>query len=452
MVLLFVLTGCSRIPPGPEETGELVVLTLNGPASFYLDTDNEPAGFEHDLVAIFAEGQHWTVRFELADSLEDVQKRMARGEAHVAAAALAAQEDHLGGVKYGPVYESLPQWVVCGSGVRRPRTPAMLAGLRVELTAGSNAEVWAQKQASAVRRAVRSVPEAAGDLLERVANGLADCTVTDVRRLAIERNYLVGLQQAFALPEPRRLAWMVSPYLDSGFTRQLQSFFKQAERDGSLAQLRERYFGHVTRLGELDVLGIQKLRSERLPSLKKFFYEAEQQTGIDWRLLAALAYQESQWDPHARSYTSVRGIMMLTRQTAEQLGVEDRTDPRESILGGARYLQQLRDSVPEAVLEPDRTWYALAAYNVGLGHIYDAMHLTRREGRDPNTWKDLKEVLPLLAKPDIAAKLKHGYARGGEARALTENVRIYFDILQRYEDARSGSSANWLQKLLRNPD
>jgi membrane-bound lytic murein transglycosylase F len=144
----------------------------------------------------------------------------------------------------------------------------------------------------------------------------------------------------------------------------------------------------------------------------------------------------------------VRGIMMLTERTAEHLGVVDRTDPRESILGGARYLLQLRDALPEAVAEPDRTWLALAAYNIGSGHVEDAMRLARKQGKDPHQWKDLKEVLPLLSNPRIAAGLPHGYARGGEARALTENVRIYYDILQRYEPLQS-QGASWLKRLLK---
>lgn len=450
-LLVGVLAGCGRVPPPPGDVGELVVLTLNGPTTYFLDADDEAMGFEHDLVMAFAQQQGWTVRFLVADSLDSLNARLARGEAHMAAAALTPSIERIGGIRMGPVYEHLRQWLVCGASVASlPRSAADLSGLRVEVVDGSAGEPWAKNlKPAALGRSIRRMDDATpGELLERVSHGLSDCTVSDERNLAIERNYLTGLHSAFEVAEPQRLAWLVSPRLDSGFTRLLQRFFGKAESAGLVAQLRERYFGHVSRLAEVDVLSILRLRTERLPALRTYFYQAERQTGIDWRLLAALAYQESQWDAQARSFTSVRGIMMLTEQTAEHLGVVDRTDPRESILGGARYLQELRDALPEAVAEPDRTWLALAAYNIGSGHVDDAMRLARKQGKDPHQWKDLKEVLPSLSNPRIAAGLPHGYARGGEARALTENVRIYYDILQRYEPLQP-AGGSWLKRLLK---
>lgn len=450
-LLAGVLTGCGRVPPPPGDTGELVVLTLNGPTTYFLDADDEAMGFEHDLVTAFAHQQGWTVRFVVVDSLDSLHARLARGEAHMAAAALTPSIEKIGGVRIGPVYEHLRQWLVCGAQVLPlPRSTAELDKLRVEVVDGGAGSQWAQAlRPPALGRGIRRMEGATpGELLERVSHGLSDCTVSDERNLAIERNYLPGLQAAFEVAERQPLAWLVSPRLESGFARLLQRFFGKAEAEGLVAQLRDRYFGHVSRLGEVDVLNILRLRTERLPALKTHFYLAERQTGIDWRLLAALAYQESQWDTQARSFTSVRGIMMLTERTAEHLGVVDRTDPRESILGGARYLLQLRDALPEAVAEPDRTWLALAAYNIGSGHVEDAMRLARKQGKDPHQWKDLKEVLPLLSNPRIAAGLPHGYARGGEARALTENVRIYYDILQRYEPLQS-QGASWLKRLLK---
>mgnify|MGYP002624872028 FL=1 len=166
-----------------------------------------------------------------------------------------------------------------------------------------------------------------------------------------------------------------------------------------------------------------------LPKYKDQFKAAARKYDLDWMLLAAQAYQESHWRTNARSPTGVRGIMMLTMNTARELNVKSRLDPVQSIHGGARYFKQLHDRIPEEVQEPDRTWFALAAYNVGMGHIYDARALAQRLGNDPNTWVGLSEVLPLLSQKKYYRTLKHGYARGREPVIYVQRIRDYHDIL-----------------------
>jgi membrane-bound lytic murein transglycosylase F len=154
------------------------------------------------------------------------------------------------------------------------------------------------------------------------------------------------------------------------------------------------------------------------------------ETREDWRLLAAIGYQESKWDPTAVSPTGVKGLMMLTAETAQRLGVKDREDPRQSIFGGARYLQKMRETIPERVPEPDRTWLALAAYNLGYGHLEDGRILTQMHGKDPDSWQDVREHLPLLGQERWYMQVKRGYARGWEAVKFVDNVRGYLDILE----------------------
>jgi membrane-bound lytic murein transglycosylase F len=172
-----------------------------------------------------------------------------------------------------------------------------------------------------------------------------------------------------------------------------------------------------------------------LPKLREDFIAAQSISGIDWRLIAAVAYHESQWEAEATSPTGVRGIMMLTEETADRLGVKNRLDPRESILAGARYINLLKDLQPDGVREPDRTWLALAAYNIGPGSFNAARTLAKQLGADPTAWYEMKRILPLLAKPQYYQRLKSGRARGGEAVILVENIRAYYDILVRNESA-----------------
>ena len=172
----------------------------------------------------------------------------------------------------------------------------------------------------------------------------------------------------------------------------------------------------------------ERIRSV-LPDYRKIFFEAQESTGIEWRLLAAIAYQESQWEPLATSETGVRGLMQLTEETARHLGVVDRLDPRASALGAARYLRDLKSRLPPRIGEPDRTWLALAAFNIGLGHVEDARVLAQKQKLNPDLWSDVKKTLPLLALPEYYEQAKLGYARGGMPVVFVDRVRGYYDVL-----------------------
>jgi membrane-bound lytic murein transglycosylase F len=438
--VFFWLSGCApEVAPSPEMSGELVVATRSSPTTYFIDADGKPSGFEYDLVKRFADTHGWKVRFVVAGTLDELLGSVASGQAHIAAAGLTASDERRRTLRFGPTYGQVKEWVICRSSSQLPRRVEDLIGLRVEVVAGSSHA----SHLNAYRRAVpdlqwveMNVPSSE-ELLERVDIGLADCTVADSDSLDVARNFHPTLRESFILASAQPLAWVVGQGMSSQFARHLSTFFQSMEEDRALAVLRERYFGHVTRLKEADVLGILEKRDSLLQMYKPFLHEAQLQTGLDWRLLAAVAYQESQWNANAVSFTGVRGLMMLTGQTADHLGVKNRLDPRESILGGARYIVMLRDGLPEQVSEPDRTWLALAAYNIGSGHLHDARRLARKLGKNPDSWADMKTVLPLLSRSQYASKLRYGFARGGEARAMTENVRIYYDILAKYEEPYS---------------
>ena len=418
----------------------MVVATRNSPTTYFLDADGNPAGFEHDLATLFAERQGWRVRFEVADTLEELFDSVASGRAHIAAAGITATEERRARVRFGPNYGQVKEWVVCRQGLSAPTTVKDLVGLRLEVVAGSShAERlrFHRRRLPELRWAEMELP-GPEELMERLDVGLGDCAVVDSDSLDVGRNFHPGLRPAFVLESAQPQAWVLGRGVDLRLSRRVVDFFTKLEAGGDLVRLRERYFGHVTRLAEVDVLGVLDKRATLLNELRPHFHDAQAETGLDWRLLAAIGYQESQWDAHAQSPTGVRGLMMLTRQTADHLGVKDRLDARESILGGARYVVELKAALPDTVPEPDRTWIALAAYNIGMGHLNDARALARRLGKNPDQWRDMKNVLPLISRAEYASSLRYGFARGGEARAFTENVRIYYDILRKYEKPHAG--------------
>jgi membrane-bound lytic murein transglycosylase F len=240
---------------------------------------------------------------------------------------------------------------------------------------------------------------------------------------------LAHVATAFELGEPQAIAWAFGRAGDGSLRLAINGFLQQFEEDGSLRRLRARYFGHARRLNFVDTRDFWRHTRDRLPKLMPYFEEAAEKTGIDWRLLAAIGYQESHWRPDAVSPTGVRGIMMLTQATAKQMEIEDRNDPQQSIIGGARYLRVVEKKIPDRIEQPDRLWLTLAGYNIGFGHLEDARVLTDRDGADPDQWLEVKQRLPLLSKRKFYQTVRHGKARGREPVTYVDNIRNYYDLL-----------------------
>jgi membrane-bound lytic murein transglycosylase F len=437
---LFVLHGCTKSPvsvpvPDPDTTRELVVTTRYGPASYFLDAENNRAGYTFDVIEAFARKNGWTVKWQVSDSYADLFDSLRNNRTHLLAASLiapAVEEQHL--LRTPPLYET--RVVV----VTRDTLPSIrnLADLgRVRLGAMSDSG-HLPLLASARRKypklswtTLQDVfPE---ELLSRLADGEFDAVVVNEQDFDLARNHYPSLKIAYSFADRQPIVWAL-PYRSSKkIAIRLNQFFLESRRNGTLDQIYERYFGHVKRLEPEHAEGILDRRVKVLPQYRHLFQEAENLTAIDWRLLAAIGYQESKWNPYATSYTGVRGLMMLTNETADRMGVTDRLDPRQSILAGARYLILLKESLPERISEPDKTWLALAAYNQGLGHLEDARRIARAKGMNPDSWADVKQTLPLLSRGGYMGVTRYGYARGGEAVIFVESIRNYYDILARLE-------------------
>jgi membrane-bound lytic murein transglycosylase F len=442
LLLLGMLAGCGQSEPAVErvgplvEGGELVVITHQSATTFYQDGEGRHAGLEYDLISRFAAEAGYQVRFIALPGFAEVLPALARGEGHIAAAGLIVTPDTARRFTFGPSYQEVLLEVIYDSEMQRPRGMEDLAGKRVDVLAGSLAipELQALKARLPKLEWNEVVARDAEDIAARITSGLADYAVAESHTVDVARNFHPTIATAFAIGQPRRLAWAMARDADPVLVRKLDEFFGRIRRDATLTRLIDRYYGHLQRLTEADIVHFMTRVRTVLPLYRKHFHDAQDLTGIDWRLIAALGFQESHWDPGAVSPTGVRGLMMMQDDTAARMGVKNLLDPRENILGGARYLALLRDLLQRAP-EPDRTWIALAAYNVGFGHLEDARSIARALKLDPNVWVNMKQVLPLLMRPEHAAVRTFGYARGGEAVILTENVRQYFDILQRVEPA-----------------
>ncbi len=433
--LSLVLVACSRPAPPPEVTGELRVGTRNSPATFFIAHNGEAAGFEHDLVVAFSKSQNWSIRWTEKTRPDALFDLLDTQQIHLATAALpqaVVKERHL---ISGPVLFETPVHVVYRAASKPPRSIKDLEGKRLALIIGSGHTPMMmrlkRKHPGLSWAALENVwPE---ELLAQLQTGTYDAVIIAGMDFDPMRSFYPELAVAFDLPDKQKIVWALPKASSLLLRNNLVRFVETAKKDGTLKRIYERYFGHVKRLDSTDVLGILQRRPQRLPQYRKFFREAQTLTGIDWRLLAAIGYQESQWNPLATSPTGVRGLMMLTGQTADRMGVKNRLDPRQSILGGARYLALMKDALPARIPEPDRTWLALAAYNQGQGHMEDARRIAQARGGNPDRWVDVKEALPYLSRGTYSKVTKYGYARGNEALHFTENIRNYYDILLRLE-------------------
>ena len=431
---VFVFLATCESPPSLLEqiqhTGELRVVTRNSPTTFYIGRD-EALGPEYDLARGFAQRLGVDLKIYTADQFWQILPDVMSGRAHLAAAGLTITLPRLDLVEFGPVYQRVAPQVIYKLGTGRPRSLEELLDGRIEVVAGSS-HAGSLERARAREPMLTWIESPSADveeLIARVASGEIDYTVVDSNEFAVTRHFYPEARVAFPLGPAGSLAWALPLGDDTSLREQVSAYFAELTASGELDGLLNRYYYYA---GDFDYVGSRAFVRHfdaRLPRYRDYFLEAEAVTGIDWRLLAAMGYQESHWDPGAVSPTGVRGIMMLTQTTANMIGVDDRIDPRLSILGGAQYFVRVRRKIPERIAEPDRTWLALAAYNVGFGHLEDARVLTEIAGMNPDSWDDVRKHLPKLSQKKWYQRTKRGYARGWEPVYYVDNVRRYYDML-----------------------
>ena len=412
--------------------GEIRVLTRNAPTSYYENADGQYVGLEHDMAVSFARHLDVKAVFIIKNTAAELLDALNRGDGDIIAAGMTVTEERETVYNFGPAYQQVEQQVIC----RRnngpiPRTLDELQGKRLWISANTSYEHELIKRRQSFPGLVWEsfVELDTEELLEMVWKREVDCTIADSSIFEINRRYYPELVLAFSLTEPESLSWIM-PKTSHNLSKSINQWFQSFKESEQLAVIKERYYGFVD--GNYDYVDTRRFHNavkRKLPRYRQWFEEAATQYELDWMLLAAVSYQESHWNPRARSPTGVRGIMMITLVTAEQLELEDRLDPRASIFAGARYLSQLRSRIPEHIEEPQRTWMALAAYNMGFGHYRDARELTTRLGKDPDRWDHLESVLPLLSRKQHYKNLRHGYARGGQALHYVSKIRDYREQL-----------------------
>lgn len=424
-----------------QEAGELRVLSRNGPTT-YFEGPHGMTGFEYKLSEAFA--KHLGVKLVIEEE-EDLAKMIGdlhgahhaqQGDrAHMAAAGLTVTERRQKKVRFTAPYLQVNQLLLYRTGTKRPENIEDLYGKDILVVSNSshveNLKKLQREHPTLAWRERHDVEMM--DLMEMVHSGEIDFTIVDSNAYHVNGALYPRASIAFELSEAENIAWAFPKSQDNSLFNEAEKFFAKMQKNDYIADLNEQFYGHAEQVDIGASHTFSKRLNTRLPKWRDMLQEAAEANDMDWQLLAAISYQESHWNPKAISRTGVRGFMMLTRTTAKELGVKNRTNAKASIEGGAKYFKQLYNRLPERLSESDRTWFALAAYNMGIGHVRDARILTERLEGNPDKWTDVRDNLELLSKRQYYKSLKHGYARGWEAISYVQNIRNFYNIIAWHE-------------------
>ena len=449
LLLGFILciTACNNPPIEPKtakdaknlDANTITFVTLNSPNTYYVDGNKEFAGLEYDLAKLFVKqlGSNKKLKFMVADNINQVIPAILNNTADIAAADVTITDARQEIINFSTPYQDVQQQVIYNKQApnKIPKKVTDLVGLHISIPAGT----------SFVERLIKLQPSIPGlmweerlhvnseQLLQELSRGEISYTVADSHLVSIMQNYYPNLGVAFSLGKPEKIAWAMPKNGNPQLQLQVNAFFKKIKKDGTLRNLIDRYHGNSKRLKPVDITSFIIRSRTLLPKYKRLFKQAQEITDLDWRLIAAISYQESHWDTFSTSPTNVRGLMMLTEGTADQMGVSDRLDPKQSIKAGAKYVNVMRETIPDRIPEPDRTYMALAAYNIGYAHVEDARVLAQRLKLDPDKWADVKKTLVMLNDPTYYLNAKYGYCSGGAPVIYVESIRSYYNILTRFE-------------------
>lgn len=413
--------------------GELRISAVSSPL-IYINEQHQLRGFDYELAQGFATYLGVKLKIIIRPTIEQIFDDLDNNDADVAMAGLLYNKERLDTMKAGPSYLNVTQQLVYRKGKTRPKTFNDLKGKLVVIAGSTHASTLKALSAQYPKlKWEESNDYTPSQLLEMVAEGEIDYTLEDSIAVSLQQRIHPKVAVAFDLRDDHAITWYMSRQHDNSLDAALLDFFNTSNQNDSLARLTEKHFSHVESFDYFDTITFISAINNKLPDYQHLFEKyAETVDTVDWKLLAAIAWQESHWDPLATSPTGVRGIMMLTKPTAATMGIEDRLDPEGSIKGGAAYLSYIMKRLPDSIAEDDRIWFTLAAYNMGYGHMLDVRKLTKKLGGDPDRWLDVKANLPLLTQPKYYSQLTYGYARGHEAYRYVENIRRYHQSLAGY--------------------
>ena len=418
-----------------KDKKQLNAIFMNSPTVYYYGND-EDTGFEYELLKAYTNDIGVELNITVVDTVSEALELTKRGVGDITSAAITKNVERSKEYLFGPSYYQVQQQMICSRDLQKEeKFPSSLDGLYgLDIVVGKDTSY--EKSMREAKKTDSNISYDVSDeystaqLIEMVAKHKIDCTVADSNIFSINQRYYPSISFAFSMSERESLSWVMREDSKT-FKNDMHRWLNRYIQTGEMAKLKDKYYGHINIFNYYNTVVFHKRIKSRLPKYKKHFQDAAKKYDISWVYLAAQSYQESHWNPRAKSPTGVRGMMMLTLPTAKSMGVKSRIDAKQSIYGGAKYIAKMIKRVPEGVKGSDeRMKFALAAYNVGMGHVQDAQVLAKRQYKDPNSWLDVRSVLPLLTQKKYYKTLKYGYARGKEPVRYVDGISEYAQILK----------------------
>lgn len=416
-----------------KKRGKLIVITDNNAHGYYL-YKNQPMGFEFDLAQELA--KFLNVKLSIVTpGWEKIFDTLLLEDGDLIASSLTQTPKREARVTFSDSYMPVQQQVIIHKKDREIKKLSDLNGKTIHIRKNTSYHerlLELKKTGINIHLALyENIPTE--EFLRQIQNGEIQITIADSNIFRLNRRYYPDIRIAFPVSYQQSLGWAVKKN-DIQLLNKINAFFKKTKKDGTFGRIYNKYYAGTQQFDYVDIKKFHNRLKTKLPEYRQLIEEESEKYNFDWRLITAVIYQESHFNPNATSYTGVRGLMQLTRITAIEMGVENRLNPTQSIKGGIKYLNKLYNRFNH--LHPDeRIKFALASYNVGYGHIKDAQKIARDSGLDINQWSSIEQTLPLLRYRQFYEKSRHGYARGTEPVRFVKRILKYYDILKMTPEA-----------------
>ena len=410
--------------PEIKERKVLRVLTRNNPANYFL-WRGELVGFEYELVQNFAKQHELRVEMIVPPTWGDLLKWLEQGRGDIVAASMTITEDRKAqGFWFSKPYNYVNEMIVARANEAIKSKEELIGRTVVVSRTTSYWQTLRRLQDTGrIPFTLLAAPEdlTTAHIIGKVATGEYDLTVADSHLLDLELTWRDDVKGAFALGQPVAHGWAVysgkPKLLDA-----IDAFVDKTYRGTFYNILHKKYFKNVRR-ARRHVEG-RAAKSGQLSPYDQHVREYAEHYGFDWRLIAAQMYQESRFDPKARSWAGAQGLLQVMPRTANQLGLTNLQDPAVGIHAGVKYLAWLRKNFTGDIERTDQTWFTLAAYNAGYGHVLDARRLAAELKLDPDRWfGNVEQAMLLLSKPKYYKRTRHGYVRGGQPVIYVREIK-----------------------------